>query len=467
MVVTAGALRPVVHLVPPHGGGVDRCVRDLVGQRPQDWIAHVSEDQCVLERPAQGQYQALSPDALTVLALYGQPGGLRAVHAHSTSVPVRRMADRLSRDAGVPVVLTLHDIWFADPDCAPEERLQRLDFVRSASARSAPSDYIVRHLRAAVDADLSCVLIPNGCDPPAAPAGLGLPPMSAAQAHACGEHGFPIAVIGALGDHKGLRALEALARALPDGQRIVILGYTERQLLPGWAVEGRAWVHGVFEPGQLPALVRRYQARLAFFPPGMPESFSYALSDAWTSGLPVLAPDHGAMAERIQQHGGGQTYPPDADLDRVARQIAGMLASLPQDQAPVSLRLALPTVAQMVASFEQLYDALPESASAAPDTSGTSFQRQARTHLDGRFFRLEVLNLQARLEASAQARDGLERQLADEQARHLHGLRELTAQRDAWQARHAALVQRLLRPLSVLPPTGREALLRLLRRWWR
>lgn len=470
MVLTGGGPRPVVHLVPPNGGGVDRCVRELVQHRAGDWIAHIAEAQCVLERPAEGHYRALSPDALIAMAASGQLGSLRALHAHSTTLPVRALASRLGRATGVPIVITLHDIWFADPDAAPAERSQRLAFVQGAAARAAPSHFIMQRLKTALGGDVVCACIPNGGDPPVDD-GSPLAPMSDAERHACGEHGFPIAVIGALGEHKGLQALEAVAGRLPNGLRIVVLGYTERQLLPGWAVEGRAWVHGVFEPAQLPGLVQRYQARMAFFPPGVPESFSYALSDAWSCGLPVLAPDHGAMAERIRRHGGGQTYPPDADLGEVACRIADALSCAPHRPGALTLREPLPTVQQMVAAYGALYAELPPpSAPSDPPNAvpeDADFQRQARTHLDGRFFRLELLNLQARLQASAQARDALEQRLASLQSDHAQALQGMTAERDAWQARHAALVHRLLRPLEGLPPRWRDALLRLAGRWWR
>jgi glycosyltransferase involved in cell wall biosynthesis len=415
-----GAAPPsrVIHLVPPQGGGVDRCVRDLLRHRPDDWILHVAAAQCVLERPAQESFEPWAPDELIAHAAAGGLGAVRALHVHSTVAEVRTAAARLAAATSAPILLTLHDIWFADPACPAEERAQRLAFVRTAAARTAPSDFIVQHLQTAAGEPLACMLIPNGSDPLPADGSIELPPPGSAERHASGEHGFAVAVIGALGDHKGLRALEALAPLLPDGLRIVVLGYTERQLLPGWAVEGRVWVHGVFEPEQLPALVRRYQVRLAFFPPGVPESFSYALSDAWSSGLPVLAPDHGAIAERVRLHGGGALYPPQADVPQIAQRLAEQAQAAVRQTPDRLLRSPLPTTAQMAQAFDGLYAGLPPFADgAAAAAAADDFPRQARAQLDGRFFRLEILNLQARLQAQAEVREALERQVAALQAR--------------------------------------------------
>ena len=53
-------------------------------------------------------------------------------------------------------------------------------------------------------------------------------------------------------------------------------------------------------------------------PNAVPESFSYALSDAWAAGVPVLAAPRGALAERIGAHGGGWLLPERFDAAAVA-----------------------------------------------------------------------------------------------------------------------------------------------------
>jgi len=456
--VSAGGGRRVIHLVPPGGGGVDRCVRDIVRLRPGDLIVHVTDSQCVLEQPDRAQFTPLAPADLSRLAGSGALGGPSILHAHSTVAAVRQVCGSLSAATGAPTVLTLHDIWFADPTLVSDELEQRLAFARAAVARTAPSAFIIERARQALGDAAPCTWIANGVDAlrPIDEAGIAL---SAAARQACGVAGFPIAVIGAIGEHKGLTALETVARLLPDGQRVVVLGYTERQLKQGWAVEGRIWVHGSFEPDELPVLVKRYSSRLAFFPPGMPESFCYALSDAWMSGLTVLAPDHGALGERVRHHGGGALYPPQDGAEVLARRLVEQLAGAVRCTGPVALRHPLPSMEGMMAAMDDLYRQHAKDGEFRP-VDDESLRQLAQKHLDSRFCRREVLDLQRELEDLARVRAEFETRLAARDAELAAALRA----RDAWQARYRLLVERLRRPVAWLPAAPRERLVRLAKR---
>lgn len=504
-----GAARRVVHVVPPNGGGVDRFVRDLCRHRTADWIVHAGQAQCVVEWPAREVFIPLPTVAMTDLAFGGVLGRPQAVHAHSTAGMVRQLSDTVRAATRSPCVLTLHDIGFADPAATAFERAQRRRFARAAAARTAPSRYIVELAGQALGADAPCLWVENGVDPwpmqggtPAAPTAPGdqAPGICA------------VAVIGAIGEHKGLSTLLEVAAGLPAGMRVVIIGYTAQQLMPGWAVPGRVWLHGAFEPAELPALVAHYGVKLAFFPPGMPESYCYALSDAWLAGLPVLVPDQGALTERVRRHGGGHLYPPQLPPSALAAWIAKRAASAsPAGAVPANHAMA--TVQQMVTAMNAIYqDAGGDAADTPADEA--ALRLLAQPHLDGQFFRKELLHLQGRLEAMTQAHDRqgervaqLEAQgaLADERHRREAGewrqaLDTLKAQNEAaraahdalaqahaalraqqdalqsehqaLQARHQVLQQRhgaltawLARPLRLLPASLRERAMRLGRRW--
>jgi hypothetical protein len=62
---------------------------------------------------------------------------------------------------------------------------------------------------------------------------------------------------------------------------------------------------GPYLPEELGPLLAAYGADLVYFPPGMPESFCYALSDVWLAGWPVVVHDRGALGERLREHPGG------------------------------------------------------------------------------------------------------------------------------------------------------------------
>lgn len=216
----------------------------------------------MVEVAARSEFTALDLGAFAQLAWAGRPGRPVAVHAHSTTAVVRRVADALRDATGAPPVLTLHDIGFDDAAAGAAEHEARLRFARSASVRTAPSRYIVERAEAALGAGAPRQWAENGVAPP--------PHVTAAAEPPAGR--FDVAVIGTLGENKGLAALLETAAHLPPGVRVVILGYTANQLLPGWAVVQRVWMHGAFQTDELPTLVARCGALLAFFPPGMPES---------------------------------------------------------------------------------------------------------------------------------------------------------------------------------------------------
>jgi hypothetical protein len=403
----------VLHLVPPNGGGVDRFVRDLCSRRPSDWVLHVSEAQCVVECPAEDLFIPVASADFGDLVDKGVLGRPLALHAHSTVGPVREATRSLARRFDMPWILTLHDVQSAgqDPSMALGELEQRLDFTRNARHRTVPSRFMRDVAGRFLGESFSCTVVENGVDP-----------LPAAHAGSVRREQFPIAVIGAMGQHKGLAHLKQVAQELPEGVRIALLGYADGQLDAGWLVPERIWVHGVFEPGQLPQLVADYGCALAFFPKGQPESYCYALSDAWLAGLPAVGPDHGAIGERLGAHGGGVAYGVDEAPSAVARIIAGQLEQPGSSGARVSAAAqGLASVAAMVKTMNQLYAGVA-AAEAAPNLD--ALKQAAASHLDSRFFRQELLRLQGDFAAAALQRDS-----ALEELRTLAGNFD---QRGAW-----------------------------------
>ena len=137
-----------------------------------------------------------------------------------------------------------------------------------------------------------------------------------------------VAVVGAIGPHKGSGVLEALATALHGTDiGIVVIGYTDTQLARGWLVPGRLYVHGPYLDTALAGWLAAYGAEVVLFPNRLPESFSYTLSEVWASGLPVIVPDAGALGERVARHGGGWRLPAGFDGAEAARFLRRSLRS--------------------------------------------------------------------------------------------------------------------------------------------
>lgn len=382
----AVSCEPVFHVVPANGGGVDRYVRDLCAARPQDCIVHVAQTQFVFEVAAQGRFIPFDMGLLNDPRMTAALGRPACLHVHSTLEATRRVCAALSSSLGVGYVLTLHDTDFVGDalECDEAERAARHAFVRGARSRIVPSRFIGRLLSEVLSDQVTWHLVENGVSPDVGSDSQCEPPAAIES--------FQVAVVGALGPGKGLDFLKDVAQALEPGIRIVIFGYVDGQLLPGWLCEERVWVHGVFEPRQLPALVRHYGSRLAFFPNRRPESYCYALSDAWSAGLPALGPDSGAIGERIARSGAGWTYDASSNAKLVADTISDCLQEALQPPERVKL-----TVDQLSSSYEMAaaispYYRHPSGVEWSPPKIG-AMDLLAATQLHGAFFRAELQRL--------------------------------------------------------------------------
>jgi glycosyltransferase involved in cell wall biosynthesis len=397
--VNNGAGARVLHLVPPNGGGVDRFVRDLCAHRPADWLVHVSQEQCVVEGPDSDLMAPIALADLPGLAGRGALGRAGVLHAHSTRPAVRGATTLLASAMQTPYVVTLHDVEVAGPPDAPDplERAQRLEFIRGAARCTVPSRYMAGVAVDILGPSFHCTVVENGVDRrPVAVVGQG-------------TRRFAVAVIGAMGKHKGLDHLIEVATLLPADMGVVLLGYADGALGPGWLGDGKVWVHGAFEPTQLPQLVADYGSVVAFFPKGQPESFCYALSDAWLAGLPVVGPDSGAIGERVRAHGGGTLYDPQAPAADVAVLIGRQVEQSAVARSRIGRAVqSLSSVATMVEAMNRVYAEVSVPA-AEPDLE--ALKKSTAAHLDSKFFRQELLRLQGDLGAAIEQRDNALREL--------------------------------------------------------
>lgn len=117
-----------------------------------------------------------------------------------------------------------------------------------------------------------------------------------------------IALLGAIGPHKGSHLLEELVRltrlrSLPF--QWVVIGYTNLRQVRYCSTDNVLAIHGPYEPIEIPQLLSKYCIDLVFLPSVWPETYSYTLSEAWLSGYPVLSPDLGALGQRIRETDAG------------------------------------------------------------------------------------------------------------------------------------------------------------------
>ncbi len=397
-----------LHVVPGNGGGVDRYVRDICAIRRQDLIAHVGSKQVVIERCANATYALIEDPALDTGSIVAAVGAPWLLHAHSSVPEVRALVQRLRASvANLTYVVTLHDVMFADATLSASERSARAQFITGASAVIAPSGFISELAGAELSLASDVRVIEPGFANSLAEPANALAPRG-------GSKVFPIAVVGALGTHKGLQFLVDVAEQLPPTHPIVLIGYTDGQLGSGWLVKDKIWVHGAFQPAQTKAILDAYGSSIVFFPNRQAEGYSYTLSDVWISARPALVPDLGALGQRVSTTGAGWTYAINSTAQSVARQLLDCLNNAADIEAR-NARAAcaaseLPTIAQFVEKLVQLYAEAPFPSAGVIDES--VFQSLPSTHLDASLFRSELVRMDGDLRFERGQRERLAKEFA-------------------------------------------------------
>lgn len=458
----------ILHLISARGGGMSRFARDLLA--PGDALLHAGEgvwvsEQAINATPARFVPYRLpsSPsEAADWLDALLDALGCAALHLHHLSAATLPLLEAWT-PRGRPWLASLHDVGFRSADAfeggaampsIDQDWVARCTCVLArACAISVPSAFLAEALAQTCPGLRAEVLAP-GVPFAGAAARAGLRPLRS------------IAILGALGAHKGKeRMLRWLAHPQAGAYRWTLIGYTEDQLHPGWIGDGRLWVHGPFQPQETAHWLAHYGIDLVLFPNRLAESFSYALSDAWSAGVPALVPDCGALGERVRAYAGGALLDDPDDAQALMCQLRGLadgsLLAHWRAQIETEGRWMVPDIKDMRASMATLYRRLP--AATKPDGEALEgLQPWLRSQLDDVTFRQENIRLArdyaqvrawaekleadvARLDADAQAqaraRAELEQQLAGRD-RSIESLRERSA---GLEADAAALRERNVR----------------------
>lgn len=141
-----------------------------------------------------------------------------------------------------------------------------------------------------------------------------------------------VAIIGAIGEQKGRAVLLACARhaALHNlALEFVLIGFADEE--DALLRTGKVFITGRYDEAELPELLAREAPAAIFLPSVTPETWSYSLSHALTTGLPIVAFDIGAIAERL-----GRAAQPCRllSLETGAAQINEVLTDLSSTDAP-------------------------------------------------------------------------------------------------------------------------------------
>jgi|GEM_PF-1993309 len=133
-----------------------------------------------------------------------------------------------------------------------------------------------------------------------------------------------IGVLGALGKEKGADFLEELASLAMRQEKpcdFRLLGYAYRPLRGVLAT-------GAYRQEDLAGIINMQDCSLIFFPARCPETYSYTLSYALDSGLPIIAPDIGAFPERLSGRDQTWVYPLDMTASELLTGLDSFFAAL-------------------------------------------------------------------------------------------------------------------------------------------
>jgi GT2 family glycosyltransferase len=317
------------------GGGVERHVRDLrallAAAADVDLLHARDASTVVIEAagadPAWWRFEDWD-DVVAALAARGYDR-LGIHHVHGFAPAILELPARL----GLPYDLTIHDFYpycpiyslstpdgdyCGEPDAAGCARCllgrphpwgldiaswrERMHgFLAGAARVIVPSRFVAGRL-ARHFPDVACQVQPHP------PRREWLEPVQAR---------VKVGLLGGLSAVKGLATVLASARLARDlGQPLAycVLGYPSGAI-PTWP-ELPIQVRGEYRDADLPELLALERFDVLWFPGRIPETYSYTLDVALASGLPIVASDLGAVAERLRDAGRGTLLPAGAPAGR-------------------------------------------------------------------------------------------------------------------------------------------------------
>ncbi|HVY16946.1 MAG TPA: glycosyltransferase, partial [Rhodopila sp.] len=106
-----------------------------------------------------------------------------------------------------------------------------------------------------------------------------------------------VALLGVLGDHKGARVVASVAQAAGRALSFHLIGHVEDD----FPLDALPLIHqtGRYAEADLPRLLKETRPHVIWLPSTCPETYSYTLTTAVETGLPIVATDLGAFPERL------------------------------------------------------------------------------------------------------------------------------------------------------------------------
>lgn len=159
---------------------------------------------------------------------------------------------------------------------------------------------------------------------------LDPPPLAAADRRPAERSArLRVAFVGSVKPHKGSRLFAEVVDGLAPAERrrFELSAYGGGDVAELSALRRRGVrVRGYYRASGLPARLRRDRIDLALVPSIYPEPYGLTLDECLAAGVPVVAFDFGAPAERLRRWGGGWLVSPEegaAGILRLLRELIG------------------------------------------------------------------------------------------------------------------------------------------------
>ena len=315
------AVPKVLHITHALGGGVGQHVEELAQYFEQS-IAHIilvpyGENGEVSVSVGIGQHVDKLiyhiPDEYTGMVELLKTMGISAVHFHHTKGFDPKILD-LPHALGVTHLLTAHDFYWLNANPTLTDEKGRYPGFYSETQHNPlyplPPGLTIANwqerLRPLIGS-AECVIFPSNSTKSFfdkiyrienAVVAPHVETQLATDREPCAftkKDGYIIGVLGAIGREKGADLLEQIAgkaKKLDLPFKFKLIGYSYRPLK---VVE----TTGPYETKELAGLIQKNELDIVFFSAQWPETYSYTLSHALNSGLPIIAPSIGAFPERL------------------------------------------------------------------------------------------------------------------------------------------------------------------------
>ncbi len=136
-----------------------------------------------------------------------------------------------------------------------------------------------------------------------------------------------VAMIGAIGDHKGSQLfLDCAKHALKEGLPLhfILIGFSNRDE-PLGKLENVCVTGAYKNSEELKDLIQEHQCQIALFLSTWPETFCYTLTEALQNNLYPIALDYGAIAERIKNLNFGMILSADISAPEINKKLLSVV----------------------------------------------------------------------------------------------------------------------------------------------